>query len=125
LVVVDIGLGTGFKLVFFLSQLKFSFVPSCLETFYCATKKRIKKEKTEIMQIVAAERAQAREEIVGMAIELASARSDKELIHALHRRLTSEEDQHLILTNTIKDVSDKDVSFGMQYQVYIQVGHHG
>ncbi len=65
------------------------------------------------MQIVAAERAQAREERVGMAIELASARSDKELIHALYHRLTSEEDQHLILTNTIKDVSDKDVSFGM------------
>jgi hypothetical protein len=65
------------------------------------------------MQIVAAERAQAREERVCMAIELASARSDKELIHALHHRLTSEEDQHLILTDTIKDVSDKDVSFGM------------
>jgi hypothetical protein len=114
LVDVDIGLGTGFKLVFSLLQIKFSFVPSCcLETFYCATKKKIKKKKTEIMQIVAAERAQARVERVGMAIELASARSDKELIHALHRRLTSEEDQHLILTNTIKDVSDKDASFGM------------
>jgi hypothetical protein len=85
-------------------------------------KKNSKKKKTEIMQIVAAERAQAREERVGMAIELASARSDKELIHALHRRLTSAEDQHLILTNTIKDVSDKDVSFGMQFQVYLQVG---
>ncbi|CAK9869837.1 unnamed protein product [Sphagnum jensenii] len=59
--------------------------------------------------LLQAEQAQAREERVGMAIELASARSDKELIHALHRRLTSEEDQHLILTNTIKDVSDKDL----------------
>ncbi|CAK9213189.1 unnamed protein product [Sphagnum troendelagicum] len=59
--------------------------------------------------LLQAERAQAQEERVGMAIELASARSDKELIHALHRRLTSEEDQHLILTNTIKDVSDKDL----------------
>ncbi|CAM6041941.1 unnamed protein product [Sphagnum compactum] len=59
--------------------------------------------------LLQAERAQAREERVGMAIELASARSDKELIHALHRRLTSEEDQHSILTNTIKVVSDKDL----------------
>ena len=46
-----------------------------------------------------------KEEKVAMAIALAASRSDKELIQALHRRLSVEEDQRLKLEMSIREVS--------------------
>ena len=46
-----------------------------------------------------------KEEKVAMAIELAASRSDKELIQALHRRLSVEEDQRSKLDVSIREVS--------------------
>lgn len=52
-----------------------------------------------------AEREQMKEEKVAMAIELAASRSDKELIQALHRRVSLEEEQRLNLVKTNREVS--------------------
>jgi alkylhydroperoxidase family enzyme len=57
-----------------------------------------------------AEREQLKEEKVAMAIELAASRSDKELIQALHRRLSVEEDQRLKLDMSVKEVVELVVS---------------
>jgi hypothetical protein len=51
-----------------------------------------------------------KEEKVAMAIELAASRSDKELIQALHRRLSVEEDQRLKLDMSVKEVVELVVS---------------
>jgi IS5 family transposase len=51
-----------------------------------------------------------KEEKVAMTIELGASRSDKELIQALHRRLSMEEDQRLDLAKTIREVSQTIIS---------------
>ena len=51
-----------------------------------------------------------KEEKVAMTIELGASRSDKELIQALHRRLSMEEDRRLDLAKTIREVSQTIIS---------------
>lgn len=46
-----------------------------------------------------------KEEKVAMAIELAATKSEKELIQALHRRLSIDEDQRLNKSKIIREVS--------------------
>ncbi|KAG0557376.1 hypothetical protein KC19_11G124600 [Ceratodon purpureus] len=57
--------------------------------------------------LLAAEREQLKDEKVAMAIALAASRSDKELIQALHRRLSVEEDQRLKLEMSIRELEEK------------------
>lgn len=55
--------------------------------------------------VLEAEREQMKEEKVAMAIELAATKSEKELIQALHRRLSIDEDQRLNKSKIIREVS--------------------
>ncbi|XP_024402475.1 uncharacterized protein [Physcomitrium patens] len=57
--------------------------------------------------VLEAEREQMKEEKVAMAIELAATKSEKELIQALHRRLSIDEDQRLNKSKIIRELEEK------------------